>query len=144
MRTLGILGICFMIFGVGIDLVNIPRMETVLERWGERFVQRVFTEQEAKICRQRAHPAASFALRFAAKEAFSKALGVGMRRGIRWRDIEVYHLPGGRPALRLRGKTSELCREKRISRLHLSLTDEGSYGAAVVILEDGDETGQSF
>ena len=133
-----------MIFGVGIDLVNIPRMESVLERWGERFVERVFTEQEAEICRQRAHPAASFALRFAAKEAFSKALGTGMRRGIRWRDIEVYHLPGGRPTLRLMGKTSELCREKGISRLHLSLTDEASYGAAVVILEDGDETGQSF
>jgi holo-[acyl-carrier protein] synthase len=144
LRTLGILGICSMIFGVGIDLVNIPRMETVLERWGERFVKRVFTEQEAEICRQRANPAASFALRFAAKEAFSKALGLGMRRGIRWRDIEVYHLPGGRPTLKLRGKSSELCRGRGIARLHLSLSDEGSYGAAVVILEDGDETGQSF
>ena len=133
-----------MIFGVGIDLVNIPRMESVLERWGERFVERVFTEQEAEICRQRANPAASFALRFAAKEAFSKALGLGMRRGIRWRDIEVYHLPGGRPTLKLRGKSSELCRGRGIARLHLSLSDEGSYGAAVVILEDGDETGQSF
>ena len=124
--------------------MNIPRMETVLERWGERFVKRVFTEQEAEICRQRANPAASFALRFAAKEAFSKALGLGMRRGIRWRDIEVYHLPGGRPTLKLRGKSSELCRGRGIARLHLSLSDEGSYGAAVVILEDGDETGQSF
>jgi holo-[acyl-carrier protein] synthase len=133
-----------MIFGVGIDLVNIPRMATVLERWGERFVKRVFTKQEAESCYQRAYPASSFALRFAAKEAFSKALGLGMRQGIRWRDIEVYHLPGGRPTLKLRGKSSELCREKGIVRLHLSLSDESSYGAAVVILEDSDETGQSL
>jgi len=133
-----------MIFGVGIDLVNIPRMQTVLERWGDRFVKRVFTREEAETCYQKAHPASSFALRFAAKEAFSKALGLGMRKGIRWRDIEVCHLPGGRPALKLRGRSFEICGEKRIVRFHLSLSDEGSYGAAVVILEDGDETGQSL
>jgi holo-[acyl-carrier protein] synthase len=130
-----------MIFGVGIDLVNIPRMEAVLRRWGDRFVKRVFTEQEAQACYQRAYPAASFALRFAAKEAFSKAIGLGMRRGIRWRAIEVFHLPGGRPTLKLQGKSSENCREKGIVRLHLSLSDEGRYGAAVVILEERDETG---
>jgi holo-[acyl-carrier protein] synthase len=133
-----------MIFGVGIDLVNIPRMETVLQRWGDRFVKRVFTKQEAEICYQRAHPASSFALRFAAKEAFSKALGLGMREGIWWRDIEVFHLTGGRPTLKLWGKSSEICREKGIARLHLSLSDEGSYGVAVVILEERDETGQSL
>ena len=133
-----------MIYGVGIDLVDIPRMEAVLKRWGERFVKRVFTEQEARTCYQRAHPAASFALRFAAKEAFSKALGLGMRKGIRWRDIEVVHLPGGKPTLKLDGKSSNTCSEKGIVRLHLSLSDEGAYGAAVVILEGKDETGQSL
>jgi holo-[acyl-carrier protein] synthase len=133
-----------MIFGVGIDLVNIPRMAAVLERWGDRFVNRVFTRQEAEICYRKAHPASSFALRFAAKEAFSKALGLGMRKGIRWRDIEVFHLPGGRPTLKLLGKSFEICREKGVARLHLSLSDEGAYGAAVVILEEGDETGQSL
>lgn len=133
-----------MIFGVGIDLVNIPRMETVLERWGDRFVNRVFTRQEAEVCYRKAHPASSFALRFAAKEAFSKALGLGMRKGVRWRDIEVVHLPGGRPSLKLRGKSHEICREQGIVRLHLSLSDEGAYGAAVVILEEGDETGQGI
>jgi len=131
-----------MIFGVGIDLVDIPRMQAVLKRWGERFVKRVFTEQEARVCCQRASPAASFALRFAAKEAFSKALGLGMRKGIRWRDIEVVHLPGGKPTLKLNGKSLETCREKGIVRLHLSLSDEGAYGAAVVILEGKDEIGQ--
>jgi holo-[acyl-carrier protein] synthase len=133
-----------MIFGVGIDLVNTPRMEAVLQRWGERFVKRVFTEQEAQGCYQRAYPAASFALRFAAKEAFSKAIGLGMRKGIRWRDIEVFHLPGGRPTLRLKGRSFETCKEKGITRIHLSLTDDGQYGAAVVILEERDETGQSL
>jgi holo-[acyl-carrier protein] synthase len=132
-----------MIFGVGIDLVNIPRMEAVLRRWGDRFVKRVFTEQEAQICYQRAYPAASFALRFAAKEAFSKAIGLGMRKGIRWKDIEVLHLPGGKPILKLKGKSSEACREKGVTRLHLSLSDEGRYGSALVILEEKDETGQS-
>jgi holo-[acyl-carrier protein] synthase len=133
-----------MIFGVGIDLVNIPRMEAALNRWGDRFLRRVFTEQEVEICFQRAYPAASFALRFAAKEAFSKAIGLGMRKGIRWRDIEVLHLPGGRPTLNLKGRSSETCKEKGITRLHLSLTDEGDYGAAVVILEEKDETGKGL
>jgi holo-[acyl-carrier protein] synthase len=133
-----------MIYGVGIDLVQIPRMESLLKRWGERFVRRVFTGPEAETCFKKAHPASSFALRFAAKEAFSKAIGLGMRRGIRWRDIEVFHLPGGRPSLRLEGRSLEICREKGITRLHLSLSDEGEYGAAVVILEENDETGQSL
>jgi len=133
-----------MIFGVGIDLVNIPRMEAVLKRWGERFVNRVFTGQEARTCYPRVHPAASFALRFAAKEAFSKAIGLGMRKGIRWRDIEVFHLPEGRPTLKLKGRSFETCSEKGITRIHLSLSDEGEYAAAVVILEEKDETGQSL
>jgi holo-[acyl-carrier protein] synthase len=130
-----------MIFGLGIDLVNIPRMESVLRRWGDRFVKRVFTEQEAQVCYQRAYPAAAFALRFAAKEAFSKAVGLGMRKGIRWRDIEILHLPGGKPTLKLKGRSSETCHEKGITHLHLSLSDEGEYGAAVVILEGTNETG---
>ena len=133
-----------MIYGVGIDLVNIPRMDAMLKRWGERFVRRVFTQSETETCFKKAHPASSFALRFAAKEAFSKAVGLGMRKGIRWRDIEVFHLPGGRPSLRLEGRSLEICREKGITRLHLSLSDEGQYGAAVVILEENDETGQSL
>jgi holo-[acyl-carrier protein] synthase len=131
-----------MIYGIGIDLVSIPRMEAVLKRWGERFIRRVFTEKEAKTCFKRAYPPASFALRFAAKEAFSKALGVGMRKGLRWRDIEVFHFSGGKPGLRLQGGSREICCEKKITRLHLSLSDEGQYGMATVILENSDETGE--
>jgi holo-[acyl-carrier protein] synthase len=129
-----------MIYGIGIDLIHIPRIEAVLKRWGSRFVKRVFTEQEAQLCLTRAHPPSSFALRFAAKEAFSKALGFGMRKGLRWRDIEVYHFPGGKPGLRLLGRSSDVCREKKITRLHLSLSDEGEYGVAMVVLEESDES----
>ena len=133
-----------MIFGVGVDLVNIQRLETVLQRWGDRFVKRVFTDQEAEFCFKRAYPASPFALRFAAKEAFSKAIGLGMRKGIRWRDIEVFHYPGGRPGLRLQGRCSEICLEKQITRFHLSLSDDGRYGVAVVVLEGNNEIDQSL
>jgi holo-[acyl-carrier protein] synthase len=129
-----------MIYGIGVDLVHIPRIEAVLKRWGNRFVKRVFTEQEAQLCFARAYPPSSFALRFAAKEAFSKAVGLGMRGGIRWRDIEVFHHPGGKPGLRLQGKSSDFCREKRITCLHLSLSDAGEYGVAMVVLEESDES----
>lgn len=131
-----------MTYGIGIDLIDIRRIEKALKRWGDRFVRRVFTEKEAELCYQRIHPPSSFALRFAAKEAFSKALGLGMRQGVRWRDIEVFHFPGGRPGLRLQGASSHICRKKNISRLHLSLSDEGPYGMAMVILEKNDEIGQ--
>ncbi|MGD2124513.1 MAG: holo-ACP synthase [Desulfobacteraceae bacterium] len=131
-----------MIYGIGIDLVNIGRMEEVLNRWGDRFIRRVFTDNEAETCFKRANPASSFALRFAAKEAFSKALGLGMRNGLRWRDIEVFHFPGGKPGIKLQGRSSEICRDKRITRLHLSLSDEGQYGIAMVVLEEIHETGE--
>ena len=103
-----------MIFGIGIDLVDIERMEGVIHRWGDRFINRVFTPDEMEICYARAFPPSSFALRFAAKEAFSKALGLGMKKGLRWRDIEVFHFPGGRPGLRLHGRSSEICKENKI------------------------------
>ena len=124
-----------MIYGIGIDLVRVGRIEEVLKRWRDRFIKRVFTEEEARECLERAFPAASFALRFAAKEAFSKAVGLGMRKGLRWRDIEVFHYPGGKPGLKLHGRSFEVCNEKEIIGCHLSLSDEGDYGAAVVVLE---------
>jgi holo-[acyl-carrier protein] synthase len=131
-----------MIYGIGIDLVNISRMEQVIRRWGERFVARVFTPNEAEMCRRRKSPASAFALRFAAKEAFSKAVGLGMRKGIHWRGIEVFNHPSGKPHLRLHGMPSEICREKHITGIHLSLSDEGDYAAAMVILEASIESGE--
>lgn len=132
-----------MIYGIGVDLVHIGRMEKVLKRWGKRFIERVFTTEEIEFCYKRAFPPASFAMRFAAKEAFSKAIGLGMRGGIRWRDIEIFHFPEGRPGLKLQGKASQLSRDRKIIGSHLSLTDEGDYGVAMVVLETANETGQS-
>jgi holo-[acyl-carrier protein] synthase len=130
-----------MIYGIGVDLVKIKRVERVIERWGDRFIGRVFTSDEKEFCYKRVYPASAFALRFAAKEAFSKAIGFGMRRGIRWRDIEIFHHPGGQPYLKLHGKSAHICREKKITGFHLSLSDEGEYGVAMVVLEKSDEIG---
>lgn len=130
-----------MIYGIGVDLVHINRIERVLGRWGDRFVGRVFTTDEAELCYHRAFPPSSFALRFAAKEAFSKALGLGMKNGIRWRDIEVFHYNSGKPGLKLHGAASSICREKCISGIHLSLSDDGEYGVAMVVLEEGEQRG---
>jgi holo-[acyl-carrier protein] synthase len=133
-----------MIYGIGIDLVNIKRMERVIRRWGDRFISRVFTAGEMEICYSRSFPPSAFALRFAAKEAFSKAIGTGMRKGVKWRDIEVFHFPGGKPGLRLHGRSSDICRENKITHFHLSLSDENEYGTAMVVLETFDETGQGL
>ena len=124
-----------MIYGIGVDLVRIGRIEQSLSRWGERFVRRIYTLEEARLCSGRARPAAAFALRFAAKEAFSKAMGLGMRQGLKWREIEVFNEPGGKPGLRLHGTAARRCAQARVARTHLSLSDEGDYGVAMVVLE---------
>jgi holo-[acyl-carrier protein] synthase len=126
-----------MLYGIGVDLVQISRMEKVIQRWGERFLRRVFTENELAVCSQRVKSASAFALRFAAKEAFAKALGLGMRQGVAWRDIEVFHHPGGRPGLRIHGTAFDICRKQHIHAVHVSLSDEGDYGVATVMLESG-------
>jgi holo-[acyl-carrier protein] synthase len=124
-----------MIYGIGVDLVSIKRIERIIERWQERFLRRVYTFQETETCNQRPFPAAAFALRFAAKEALSKALGLGMRKGLRWREIEVCNQRSGKPFLRLSGKSAEICRQNKIVRSHLSLSDEDAFGVAMVVLE---------
>lgn len=128
-----------MIYGIGIDLVRISRIDRVLKKWGDRFVRRVFTISEIVECKSRPDPAAAFALRFAAKEAFSKAVGTGMKLGVAWRDIETISTTGGRPELRLHGEAGRLCFKLGISSAHLSLSDEGAYGSAVVVLESGSQ-----
>jgi holo-[acyl-carrier protein] synthase len=124
-----------MIYGVGVDLVDITRMGRVINKWGDRFIDRVFTTREVAICSYSSKSASRFALRFAAKEAFSKAIGLGMRKGIRWRDVEVFHHPSGRPDLMIAGKARSLCHKEGITRWHVSLSDDGNYGVAVVVLE---------
>lgn len=125
-----------MIYGIGVDLVRVARIARVLERYGDRFLNRVFTPLEIAHCRGKVGTAAGLALRFAAKEAFSKALGVGLRQdGIRWREVEVVPDPRGKPELRVTGKAAQLCAAAGVTGLHLSLTDENDQALAVVILE---------
>ena len=125
-----------MIYGIGVDLVKIPRIAAALERFGDRFKNRIFTAQEISYCEARGHSANNYALRFAAKEAFSKALGVGLRRhGIRWREVEVVSAPTGQPELRVTGHAAHLCEKHGIQGMFVSLTDEGEFGIAMVVLE---------
>jgi holo-[acyl-carrier protein] synthase len=124
-----------MIYGIGVDLVNIKRVRRVIDRWGERFINRIFTDQEINFCFQHPKSVSSFALRFAAKEAFSKAIGLGMKKGIRWQDIEIVHHPSGQPDLNVRGKALSFCDNEGIKSWYVTLSDEGDYGIATVVLE---------
>ena len=124
-----------MIRGIGIDLVEIGRIERAVERWGQRFLERVFCPEETARCLKRAKPASCLALRFAAKEAFAKALGLGIRSGLTWHDIEVVNDEFGRPGLRLKIRAQELLGSVGAERTWLSLSDESTIAAAVVVLE---------
>ena len=116
-----------MIIGIGNDLVDIRRIEKSLERFGDRFVQRIFTETEQKRSEGRATRAASYAKRFAAKEACSKALGTGLRRGVFWRDMGVINQRGGRPTIALAGgalaRLAEITPAGMAPQIDLTLTD---------------------
>ena len=123
--------------GIGIDLVPIPRMRRVLERWNERFLARVFTDDEIAYCRRRKDPVPHFAARFAAKEAGLKALGTGLRLGVSWRELEVRRERGGAPTLVLRGRSRELARARHgADRMLLALTHDGDYAIAQAMLVD--------
>jgi holo-[acyl-carrier protein] synthase len=126
------------IIGIGNDLCDIRRIEKSLERFGDRFIQRVFTETEQKRSEGRATRAASYAKRFAAKEACSKALGTGLRRGVFWRDMGVVNLRGGRPSLTLTGgalaRLQEITPAGMTARIDLTLTDEYPLAQAIVII----------
>lgn len=124
-----------MIRGIGVDIVKVDRIEKAVERWGYRFLKRIFTAAEIERCQQRARPAQCLALRFAAKEAFAKALGLGMRKGLRWRDIEVVHDEFGKPDLLLHNQAQRLLEDVEASRTWLSLSDERESALAVVVLE---------
>lgn len=124
-----------MIVGVGIDMVPIERVTGLLERRGERALRRLFTEAEARRCREGRHPPESFAARFAAKEAFFKALGTGWGRGGAWTEVEVVSAPSGAPSLRLSGAARELAERRGVRAIHLSLTHTGDTAAAFVVLE---------
>ena len=122
------------ITGLGVDLVSIPRMRTTIDRWQERFVDRVFTDDEIAYCRARRDPAPHFAARFAAKEAGFKALGTGLQLGVRWRELEVRREREQAPTLVLSGRAWEIGLARGGGRMLLSLSHEGDYALAQAIL----------
>ncbi len=128
-----------MILGLGSDLCDIRRIRASLDRFGDRFKSRIFTDLERSRSERRGDPAASYAKRFAAKEACAKALGTGLRGGVFWRDMGVVNLASGRPTLQLSGgalrRLEKLTPPGLTPRLHLTLTDEEPYAQAFVIIE---------
>lgn len=128
-----------MIIGIGTDLCRIDRIEQTLARFGERFTHRIFTEIERARSDKRAERAASYAKRFAAKEACAKALGTGLRMGTAWREMGVMNLPTGQPTLHLTGKAAArlaaLTPEGHVARIHLTITDDAPYAQAFVVIE---------
>lgn len=125
-----------MVIGLGTDLIEIERIERSVARFGERFLERVFTPGEIAYCHAKKGSAESFAARFAAKEAGAKALGTGISRGVGWKDFEVRRLPGQRPELHLSGRALEIAEALGIRRLSLSLTHSRAMSMAVVVAED--------
>ena len=125
-----------MVLGVGTDLIEIARIEKSVARFGDHFLDRVFTSGEIAYCRQKKHAAESLAARFAAKEAGAKALGTGISRGITWKEIEVRRNPGERPTLHLSGRAAERAKQMGVNRLSLSLSHSRDVAFAVVIAED--------
>ncbi len=127
-----------MIIGLGNDMIDIRRVERTIERYGERFLSRVFTEAERRKSDARAGRAASYAKRFAAKEACAKALGTGFREGVFWRDMGVVNLANGRPTLELTGGAAralaDLTPEGHAVRIDLSITDDFPMAQAIVII----------
>ena len=126
-----------MIVGVGMDLVQVSRVDALLERKGERALARLFTPAEAARCRGGRSPRESFAARFAAKEAVFKALGTGWGRGGSWTEVEVVSAPSGAPSIRLHGAAAAAAGAAGVTRVHLSLTHTGDVAAACVVLEGG-------
>ncbi len=129
-----------MILGVGTDLIEIDRVRRSVERFGNRFLERVFTPLEIAYCRRKVHGAAeSFAARFAAKEAGAKALGTGISRGVRWTEIEVRNQHGGKPEIVWSGRALERALDLGVTATHLSLTHSRELAMAVVIVEAAGE-----
>jgi holo-[acyl-carrier protein] synthase len=126
-----------MVVGTGIDVVEIERVARSIERYGSRFLERVYTAAEIAYCqRKRRNAAESFAARFAAKEAAAKALGTGIGFGVTWRELEVGREPAGRPLLLLHGRAAEIAASLGVRRSSLSITHTGTQSMALVILED--------
>lgn len=124
-----------MIVGTGIDITEVPRIAEAIERHGERFLRRIYTENEISYCDSKANRIERYAARFAAKEAAMKALGTGWNHGVRWRDVEVCRQPGGRPTMAFHGRAAEFFTKLGAVHSALSLSHTAEQAIAQVILE---------
>jgi holo-[acyl-carrier protein] synthase len=125
-----------MIVGTGIDITEVPRVAAAIDRFGERFLNRVYTAKEIAYCRSKKNAVERFAARFAAKEAAMKAIGTGLRQGVTWHDVEVGREPGGRPTIIFSGRAAEFAAKLGSKRVHLSITHSEQTAIASVVLED--------
>ena len=125
-----------MIVGTGIDIAEVPRIRQSIERFGDRFLQRIYTAGEIRYCDSKANRVERYAARFAAKEAAMKALGTGWNHGVRWRDCEVARLPGGRPTIAFHGKAGEIAARLGVKNAALSISHTAEQAIAQVILEN--------
>ncbi|MGO9640978.1 MAG: holo-ACP synthase [Candidatus Acidiferrales bacterium] len=124
-----------MIVGLGVDIAEVSRIRKAIERHGRTFLRRIFTEREIAYCESHRNKFERYAARFAAKEAAMKALGTGWRGGVRWVDIEVVRLPGGKPSLELRGETRAIAERLGVKNISLSITHSGDTALSQVIFE---------
>jgi holo-[acyl-carrier protein] synthase len=125
-----------MIVGSGVDLAEVPRIKASIERYGEKFIRRIYTPAEIAYVERKANKFERYAARFAAKEAGMKAIGTGWRRGVTWQDFEVANLPSGKPTLLLHGVAARFAEKLGVKNVALSITHTAELGMAHVILED--------
>jgi holo-[acyl-carrier protein] synthase len=125
-----------MVLGLGTDLIETRRVEESIRRFGERFLERIFSLEEIAYCKRKKNAAESFAARFAAKEAGAKALGTGISRGVTWKEFEVKREASGKPSLHLSGRAAELAGAMGVTKIQLSLTHSREFALAVVVVED--------
>jgi holo-[acyl-carrier protein] synthase len=125
-----------MIVGTGIDIVEVPRIAQSIERFGERFLKRIYTPAEIRYCESKANRNERFAARFAAKEAAMKAIGTGMRGGVTWKDFEVGREPSGRPTMLLHGKAAQVALTLGVRRTQVSVSHTEKLAVAYVLVED--------
>lgn len=124
-----------MIVGIGVDIVEVPRLRRAVDRYGDRFLSRVFTAEEVRYCLAAPHPEQRFATRFAAKEAALKALGTGWTQGVQFVDVEVTNNEIGAPSVKLSGRALEVSRALGTDRIHVSMTHHHDFAVAQVVLE---------
>jgi holo-[acyl-carrier protein] synthase len=124
-----------MIYGIGTDFVEVPRIEKILQKWGEKFTGRVYSKGEIDYCHNKAFPAMHFAARFAVKESFMKSLGIGLGMGVKLRDIEVINTPQGKPMLKINERIECIIVKFGITAIHISITHTKEHAHAIVVLE---------